>query len=464
MSIFDRRPAKAGLSIIIVGLGKVGNALCEQLIKEGHNITVIDLDETRVQAVTDAYDIMGLVGNGASYQTLMEAGIETADLFIAVTDMDELNLLCCTVARRAGSCEAIARVRTPEYSDDIGYLKEKLDLAMIINPEKESAYVIARSLSLPAALAVKSFAGGRCELVRFNLPEGNVLAGRKIMDIAKNYAQDTLICAVERGEEVYIPGGDFELEGGDVVSFIATMSTARDFFRRIQIPNQTVKASMIIGGGKSAYYLAQLLHESGISVKIIEVDKARCEELSEILPDATIINADGTNEDILNEENIEDIDAFIPLTGLDEENILLTLHAADVSNAKVITKIKRNTFHNVINKLKLGSVVYPKYITAEIILAFVRGRTRAIGQNNIKTLYSLFNSKAEAAEFEAAASDEAIGVPLKDLRTRDNLLVAALIRSNRLIIPRGSDSIEEGDTVIIISKHLGLSCLDDILA
>ena len=273
-----------GLRIIIVGCGKVGATLVEQLSREGHDLTIIDKSPQRIQSITGLFDVMGIVGNGASYSVQMEAGIEDADLIIAVTNSDELNLLCCTVAKRVGGCAAIARVRTPDYSTEVGYLREKLGLAMIINPELEAAKEAARILYLPTALEVNSFAHGQAELIKFKVPEGNMLDGMTIAFLGKTIAHNILICAVERGKEIFIPSGDFQMKKGDIISFVSSRRSAKDFLETIGFKTNRVKSTMIIGGGKAAYYLAKQLLHMGISVKIIEIDKARCEELSILLP------------------------------------------------------------------------------------------------------------------------------------------------------------------------------------
>ena len=372
--MFGLSKKENGLKIIIVGCGKVGANLVDQLSKEGHDITVIDKKAEKIQDITNIYDVMGLVGNGASYSTQMEAGIEETDLIIAVTDSDELNLLCCTVAKRVGKCAAIARVRTPDYSEETGYLREQLGLALIINPELEAAREVARILYLPTALEVNSFAHGQAELVKFKVPEGNLLNGLSLAYLGKNITNDILICAVERNGEVYMPNGDFVLQSGDVVSFVSERHIARDFLKQIGLATRQVKDTMIIGASKAAYYLAKELLNMGISVKIIEKEKENCESLSVKLPKAIIINGDGTDPDILKEEGIETVQSFIPLTGIDEENIMLTLYAKQVSKAKVVTKINRVNYKQVINNLDLGSLVYPKYITSEAIIAYVRAK------------------------------------------------------------------------------------------
>ena len=319
-------------------------------------------------------------------------------------------------------------------------------------------------LSLPAALEVYPFAHGSTEMIRFRISEGNRLAGMSLARLGQEIESNMLVCVVERDGQVIIPDGSFTLQAGDTVSFVATMRVARQFFLNIGSKSLQIRKTMIIGGGKAAYYLSRRLIENGIGVKIIERNKERCEQLSDMLPEASIICGDGTDEELLKEEGIESIDGFIPLTGLDEENILLTLHAADVSDAKVITKIKRNTFRNVINKLELGSVVYPQYLTAEVIAAYVRGLSATKENDNIETLYRLFNNRVEAIEFSVSAASQVTGIPLKDLKTRPNLLIASIIRRGWPLIPGGNDTIEVGDNVIIVTTNMGMKTVEDILA
>lgn len=455
-------PAKQGLHIIIVGCGKVGATLIEQLTREGHDITIIDQNPYKVQEITNQYDIMGLTGNGASYNVLMEAGIENTDLFIAVTGSDELNLLCCTIAKRVGECSAIARVRTPDYSHEISYLREKLGLAMIINPELEAAREIARILYLPTALEVNSFAHGQAELVKLKIPEGNALDGMTLANFGQKTNADVLICAIERNGEVYIPSGDFQMQKEDIVSFVATRKTAKTFLENSGFQTSRVKDTMIIGGSRAAYYLAEQLLHMGISVKIIENDRARCEVLSTILPKAIIINGDGTDQELLKEEGIIYAESFVPLTGIDEENILLTLYARQVSNAKVVTKINRINFKDVISRLDLGSVIYPRYITTEAIVAYVRAKKASIN-SNVETLYHMFDYKAEAIEFRVNEESNVTNIPLMDLSLKKNLLISFIGRNGSIIIPSGKDCIKAGDTVMIVTTHTGFNDIQDIL-
>ena len=460
--MFGLSKKENGLKIIIVGCGKVGANLVDQLSKEGHDITVIDKKAEKIQDITNIYDVMGLVGNGASYSTQMEAGIEETDLIIAVTDSDELNLLCCTVAKRVGKCAAIARDRTPDYSEETGYLREQLGLALIINPELEAAREVARILYLPTALEVNSFAHGQAELVKFKVPEGNLLNGLSLAYLGKNITNDILICAVERNGEVYMPNGDFVLQSGDVVSFVSERHIARDFLKQIGLATRQVKDTMIIGASKAAYYLAKELLNMGISVKIIEKEKENCESLSVKLPKAIIINGDGTDPDILKEEGIETVQSFIPLTGIDEENIMLTLYAKQVSKAKVVTKINRVNYKQVINNLDLGSLVYPKYITSEAIIAYVRAKKNSMG-SNIETLYHMFDSRVEAIEFIVEENSKVSGVPIKDLKLKKDVLISFINHNGHIIIPTGNDEIEDGDTVMIVTKNTGFTGIDDIV-
>lgn len=458
-----KKNVKSGLRIIIVGCGKVGRTLIAVLSKEGHDIIIIDKNAAKIEEMENLYDVMGICGNGASFSVQKEAGIDESDLIIAVTDSDELNLLCCTVAKQVTNCAAIARVRTPDYKDDVKYLREQLGLALIINPEFEAAQEIAHILYLPTALEVNSFAHGQAELVTFKIPSGNILENMKIYELKHKINHNILVCVIERNGQIYIPSGNFEMAAGDTISFLGIRQSARAFLNSIGFNTRQVRNTMIIGGGKAAYYLADKLIHAGISVKIIETDLKRCEELSVLLPKAIIINGDGTNEEVLREEGLATIESFVPLTGIDEENIMLTLHAKQVSNAKVITKINRISFTSVINSLDLGSVVYPKFITAETIIAYVRAK-QASKDSNIETLYHMFDSRVEAIEFIVNEDSPITNTPLMDLKLKDNLLVCFINRQGQVLIPGGSDCLQIGDTVMVVTTHTGFNDLSDILA
>jgi trk system potassium uptake protein TrkA len=362
-----------------------------------------------------------------------------------------------------GHCSAIARVRTPDYSKEVPYLREKLGLAMVINPEYESAKEISRILSLPSALEVNSFAHGQAELIKFKIPEGNMLDGRSIAELGKSIIASMVICVVERGGEVYIPSGHFVVKSGDTLSFIGSRKDVLSFLQQIGIPTRQVKDTIIIGGGKAAYYLASALLHQGIAVKIIEKDRTRCEELSILLPKATVICGDGTEEDLLFEEGIRSVDSFVPLTGSDEENILLTLNAMKISDAKIITKINHLNFKSVVASLELGSIIYPRYICAEAIVAYVRAKKES-RNSNIETLYHLADHRVEALEFEVTEESPVTGTPLFRLNKKDNLLIACINRDGHIIIPSGQDTIEVGDEVTVVTTHSGFRDLQDILA
>lgn len=464
--MFERMTRKKnGLKIIIVGCGKVGQTLVEQLSHEGHDVTIIDNNPQKVSSASSFNDVMGICGNGGSYTVQLEAGIKDADLLIAVTGSDELNLLCCTLAKQVGDCAAIARVRTPDYSHEVNYLREKLGLAMIINPEMEAALDMARILYLPSALDVTTFAHGQADLVKFHIPKGSMLHNKTVAQSSVELVSNVLICGVERNGEVHIPSGEFVLKEGDLISVVSTRKKVSSYLKEIGIKTNSVKDTMIIGGGKGAYYLASTLLGLGIHVKIIESNKKRCEELSILLPDAIIINGDGIDQELLKEEGIEYVESFVPLTGIDEVNILLTLHAKSVSraNAKLITKINRIPFKDVVNELSLGSVVYPNRITSEAILAYVRARLNSKESLSVETLTHLFDGRVEAIEFSVQETSPIVNIPLRELPLKKDVLVSFINHSGHIIIPTGSDIIQPGDTVMIVTSHTGFTDICDIL-
>ena len=455
---------KAGLKIIVVGAGKVGDTLVNRLAEEGHNLVIIDKNVDRLTELANLCDCMGIIGNGASHEVLEEAGVSSADLFISVTESDELNLLCCMIAKQFNKRLAtIARVRNPDYGKEVPYLRSKLSLDMIINPEYEAAVEAARILFLPAAISINSFAHGSAELVKIKIPEGNVLDGKTVAYLGSNYTNDLVIVGVERGDDVTIPNGAFELSAGDIISFVATRKVCHTFLKSIGFKTNSVRSTIMIGGGKSAFYLADQLIKTGIDVKIIEKDLKRCDELSELLPKATIINGDGINESLLEETGIRDVDSVVAMTGIDEENIMLSLFARQISKGiKSVTKINKISFTDVINRLDLGSVIYPKQITAEAIIGYARAKQASIG-SNVEVMYHLFDEKAEAIEFKVMENSNATGKQLKEMKLKPNTLVSFINRSGKIIIPKGDDSIEVGDSVMIVTKNKGFTALTDIL-
>ena len=451
------------MKIIIVGCGKVGTTLAEQLNRENHDITLIDTNEEAIQNISNSADVMGVTGNGAVYQVQMEAGIQDADLLIATTNSDELNMLCCLIAKKAGNCHTIARIRNPEYSSEIRYIREELNLSLAINPELAAAREIARLLRFPSAIKIEPFAKGRIELLKFLIPEHSLLNDMRVMDVVNRLKSNVLICVVERGNDVVIPDGNFVMKKGDKISFIASHQESADLFKKAGVDNNIVKSAMFVGGGKLTHYLCRLLEDTKIKIKIIERDEERCRQLSELLPKAMIIHGDGTDEQLLLEEGIRQTEAFASLTGFDEENIMLSLYASSQSKAKLITKVNKIAFENVINSLNLGSLIQPKMLTAEIILQYVRAMQNSMGSSNIETLYKIAADKAEALEFRVKEGSPILGIPLEKLKLIDNLLVACINRGGTIITPRGKDTVEAGDTVIVVTTHTGLNDLTDIL-
>lgn len=450
------------MKIIIVGCGKVGQALAQQLNKEENDITVIDTRHHVVQNVASQNDVMGIVGNGANHLTQIEAGIKKADLLIAVTGSDELNLLCCLIAKKAGNCQTIARVRNPEYNSEMNFIKEELGLAMVINPEAAAAMEIARVLRFPSAIKIDTFAKGRIELLKFRIGEKSVLHNLSVLEISSRLHCDILVCAVEREDDVFIPKGNFVLKSKDVVTIIASPKNASQFFKKIGIETHQVKDTMIAGGGDIAYYLAQILLQMGIGVKIIERKKERCERLSELLPKAVIIHGDAADQSILMEEGLAEAEAFAALTDMDEENILLSLFAKSRSKAKLVTKINRIAFDEVINSLDLDTTIYPKNMTAEYIIQFVRAMKNSIG-SNVETMYRIIENKAEALEFVIRENSPLVEQPLEQLKLKDSVLIACILRGTKIITPRGRDMMLVGDRVVVVTTETGLKDITDIL-
>lgn len=449
------------MNIIIVGCSQVGETLAEQLVNEDNNITMVDLSSEKIKDITARYDVMGIVGNGATHQTQLDAGIDGADLFIAVTDSDELNLLCCMIAKKTGDCRVIARVISPEYSTEAAYLKNELGLEMIINPELESAKEIARILRFPSAMKIETFSGGKVELLTFKLPEKSPMVDMLLKDVISKFKANVLISTVEREGEAYIPNGNFVFKGKDIISIVASHKDANDFFEKINYNAEAVKDAIILGGGDITHYLCSMLGK-GMNIKVIDNNYAVCEELSKKFKRITVINGDETDQDLLIEEGAQDCGAFISLTGRDEKNILLSLFAKKSGSGKIITKINRADYDDIIKHLDLDSSIYPKSITSDIILRYVRATKNSFG-SNVETMYNVIKGKVEASEFKVNAGSPISSAPLMELHFKKDVLVAAILRGGEVIIPRGSDVILPGDSVIIVTKILGLRDISDVL-
>lgn len=452
------------MNIILVGCGKTGHKIVENLSNENeHNITVIDLRSTVVNEIVNNCDVMGVIGDCISADILEEAGVKEADILIATTGSDELNFTTCLLAKKLANCQTIARIRKPEYRKTINLFKDDLGLGLVINSDISAAQEIARILKFPNAIQIDTFAKGRIEILKFRVPEDSVLCNLKLSDISTRLNCNILVCGVERGEEVYIPDGNFILQQGDLVSIVSTYQNCSAFFKNIGIKSSRVKDTIIIGGGVTGYYLADMLIQSGISVKIIEQKKERCEELSYLLPKATIINGDGTDNSLLLEEGIESADSVVALTNIDEENIILSLFARSKTKGKLITKINRIAYDDVIRKLDLDTIIYPKTLTAENVLRFVRAKNNSISSSKIETMHFILDGKAEALEFHIIEKSNIIEKPLSELTIKKNVIIACINRNGKIIIPKGNDVIKTGDIVIVVTTMGGVRDIDDIL-
>ncbi len=454
------------MKIIVAGCGKVGYTLAEQLSEEGHEITVIEPRAERVQAAVDALDVIGYIGTGNSYKMQKEAGVEDADLLIAVTGHDEVNLLSCLIAKKAGNCRTIARVRNPEYVDEIGFIKEELGLSVAINPELATARDIARLIQVPSALEVDTFAKGRAYMVRLEIPKGSPWHQLRVMDAAVKYGNHFLVCILERGDGILIPSGNTVMMEGDRISMIAPAEDMNRLFNIIGIQARSIRNVMIAGGGTIAYYLAQRLLKAKVNTTIIESNLQRCNELSEALDKATIIYGDAADSKLLLEEGLEQMDAFVALTNFDEENIMLSLYAHQASKAKLITKINKIAFEGIVRSIPVGSIISPKYLTAEHIIQYVRDMENSrINERDSKVdmVYWIADGKAEALEFSVEDQSKVTDTPLMNLKLKSNLLICSIMRANKVIIPSGQDKILSGDKVVVVTTGRHLNRLEDIL-
>ncbi len=451
------------MNIIIAGCGGVGSTLAEQLTAENHEITVIDNNSKNLQNVVSQFDVMGVLGNSTSYVVQMEAGIDKADLLIAVTDHDEINMLTCLIAKKAGNCQTIARVRSPQYFTEIDFIRDELGLSMAVNPEFAAAQEISRLLQIPSALEVDTFAKGRVNLIKMEIPQNSELDQLMLADFSQKIGIDTLICIVERDKDVFIPGGDFVLHTGDKIYVTMQMSVLNDFLNKIGLKEKQIKKVMIAGGGNMGYYLGRILTEAHMQVKIIEKKEERCAELSELLPKAMIIHGNATDRQLILEEDLETTDALIAVTDIDEENILLALYANKVSNAKVITRINRLSFEDVLDNMPVGSTVTPKDITAEYIIRYVRSMQNSYG-SNVETLYRMVDNRVEALEFHVDADAKVTKATLGELKIKKNTLICCISRDKHIIRPTGRDIIMAGDSVIVVTTNRGLNGIDEILS
>lgn len=451
------------MNIIIIGGGRIGITLVSSLVAEGHDVTVLDTDPDVISEITNIYDVMGVCGNGADSDILAEANAKDADIVAAVTNSDELNMLSCFVAKRMGAKNTVARIRNPEYNDQsLDFMKQHLELAMSINPERMAAKELFNILKLPSAVKIDTFSSGNFEMIELRLRENSPLADQKLMDLRNKYTAKFLVCAVGRGDEAYIPDGNFVLKSGDKVGITASPAEIVKLFKEMGVQQSRARNIMVLGGSRTAYYLAKMLTLGGTSVTIIEKDKELCEELCESLPKAVVVNGDGAEQETLLEEGLDSLDAFVALTGMDEQNILISSFASSHKVPKVIAKIDRDELIPLAEHWGLESFVSPKKIIADRIVQYARALKNSEG-SSVETLYKLMDGKAEALEFSIKSNLSFLNKPLKELSLKPNVLIAGIIRERKTIIPSGDDMLLVGDKVIVLSLTARLQNLSDIL-
>ena len=449
------------MKLIIVGIGKVGGTLVEKLAKENHDVIVVDYNVSVINHYVNKFDILGLVGSGCERDTLINAGVDTCDFFIACTSRDEQNILSCVLAQKLGAKHTVARVRDPEYFKESKYMQEDLGIDMFINPEYRTAKEVQNILKFPSASNIETFVDGKVSIMQFSINYGNPLINETIQNIASKAQAKVLFGMVSRGDKVFIPKGDFEIKLNDKIHIIGTESEISSFCKKMQIFKAPAKSVFIVGGGKIAFYLAQELEKSNITVKILEKDKKRCEELNQTLSKAIILEGDGTDSDILAEEGVSNCDAFITLTGIDEENTIMSLYSLTKNVNKVITKIDKLSISDMVKKLGLDTIITPKNIIANQIISFIRSNQTFVG-NGVNTLYKL-HDKAEALEFTVRENFKQQNIPLKNIKIKQNVLICGIVRDLEFILPNGNSKLKLNDRVVIITTEKQITDLNQIL-
>lgn len=448
------------MKIVVIGCGTIGRTIVEHVSKEGHNLVIIDNDPKVVENLIEKYDVMGVVGNGASLDIQEEAKVKSADLVIAVSPEDEINILATLVAKKLGADATIARVRNPEYRRQIELIKDDLGLSMVVNPEQETADEIVKMINLPSLLKIEQFGKGKVNLIEILVEEGNPLIGETLISMNKKIKTKVLICAVQHEEEVIIPTGNYLICKGDRLSITADSSSLVTFLDELHLITTPIRNVIIIGGGRIGYYLAKELSNKKIKVKLMETNQERSEELAEMLPKVTVVNGDGTDQNLLIEEGIERTDACIALTNIDEENIIVSMYASRLKLKKVIAKVKRDSFLGMVDNLGIASLVSPKDIAANKVISYIRAISNSRG-SNVVTLYKLVNNKVEALEFYAKQKKKFFNKPLKELKVKENCLIACIIRDGQVIIPNGNDYIQLDDSVLVVTTHKQFDDLTD---
>ncbi len=452
------------MKITVAGCGKIGMEIVKALSDEGHDVVAVDIDADVVNLITNVHDVMGVIGNASDYETLVEANVEKADIFVACMDSDEQNMLACFLAKKMGAENTIARIRNPEYNDNsLGFLRKHLELSLALNPELLTAQEMYNILKFPSAVRIESFSKRNLEMIEIIIPQGSELDGMNLIRMREKFSANYLVCCVQRGNQVYIPDGSFELKSGDKIGITAPLPEMSKLLKMLGVLKKKAKHTMILGGSKIAFYLAFLINRSGSYAKIIDKNKARCEELAGLLPSSSIIYGDGMQQELLLEEGIESSDAFVSLTGFDEENILTAIFASMQNVPKVIAKVNRDELVEMATKIGVECVVSPKDITSSVVVKYARALENSVG-SSVETLYKLMDGKVEALEFLVNSESKLTGIPLKSLELKKGILIAGIMRGRKTIIPSGNDMINVGDRVVVISGNLGLGDLVDILA
>lgn len=450
------------MKIIIIGDGKVGHKLAKQLSEEEHDLVLIDQKAAKLKYSIDELDIIGIEGDGANHEVLLDAGVEEADLAIACTSSDSMNMMCCLLAKKLGAKKTIARVRNPAYYQQMYLIKDDLRLSMAVNPELAVAEEISRVLIFPSATKIETFAKGKVELVEFKLTDQSPIIGLSLEELSRKYTSSVLICAVQRNQEVIIPGGSFVLQEGDKINIASSHTGIEEFFKVTGKLKNRVKTVLICGGGRVSFYLAQKLSNLNIEVKIIERDYDRCLELCELLPQVTVIHGDATDHELLEEEGIDRADAFVALTGIDEENIIVSMYAKTKKVSKIITKVNSEGLTNIVDSLGIDTIVSPKTVTADTIVGYVRAMQNSLASANVETVYRLINNQIEAIEFIIREKTFYTGVSIKDMELKENLLIVCIVRNRKIIIPDGDEILKVNDSVIVVTTCQHVNDLKDI--
>ena len=451
------------MNIIVVGCGKIGATIVENLVSEGHDLVVVDNNPEIINSITNIYDVMGVCGNGADNDTLEEANVKKAQLVIATTESDELNMLCCFIARRMGAENTVARIRKPEYNDDsLGFMCKELEISMAINPDLLAARELFNILRLPSAAKVETFSSRNFELIELKLKNESPLDGKKLSELRSKFKAQFLVCAVQRGDEAYIPDGNFVLKNGDKICLTALATEIIKLFREINVQYKQARSVMIIGGSRTAVYLAKMLTAIGNNVTIVEKNSKVCDELCEVLPKAMIINTDGAQQDLLLEEGLRSADAFVALTGMDEQNILLSGFATKENVPKVVAKINKEELIHMAENLGIECIVSPKRIVSNKFVQYARALENSSG-SSVETLYKVMDNNVEVLEFRVKEDFPKLQIPFKALKTKPNILIAGIVRGKKVIVPSGEDMFRSDDKVIVIAAGQRINKLTDIL-